>query len=152
MRGSLPGRLAGGSGSFHFACWGSVIDLGRGDSKVPRPLTLLPLPTPGLCFPAFVFPSSKKAPSVVFKLCSKAPWGQEEIATTLKRGCPQGPPGTPPTSLSPLQSWSTPERQDVTAKGRQGRGRRGGLCAGIYILGTRRWELQVPGARLPAPA
>lgn len=90
---------------------------------------------------------------MVFKLCSKAPWGQKRFQTPLREDAPEVPPlpRTPPASLPPFGPGPA-LRQDVAAKCRWGRGRRGGSCAGICILGTRRWELQVPAAQLPAPA
>lgn len=101
-------------------------------------------PSPGFLTPGPCFPLVQRAPSVVFKLYFKAPQGREEISTALEKGCHGGPPWEPTHVLPPLQA--RPNLQDVAAKRRWGRGRRGGRRPGICILGTRRWELQVPAA------
>lgn len=64
-----------------------------------------PPPTP---LQASAFPSINWAPSVVFKLCSKTPWGKEESSTSLER-MSQGPQGLhPPPCLS---FWPGPPLQ-----------------------------------------
>lgn len=60
-------------------------------------------------------------------------------------------PGTPPTSLAPFRP-GPPLTTGCDCQMQVGKRKAWGLCAGIRILGTRRWELQVPAASLPAAA
>lgn len=94
---------------------------------------------------ASVFPSVYKALPVVLKGCSKVPCSQEEILNCPRgKDAPKFPLRLHPHTCLPFRPG--PPLQDVTAKCRWGRGRCGRLYAGTHILGTRRWELQVPVA------
>lgn len=115
----LPGQVGWGHCEVQFHLPGPVADFGKWGLQGPPGSDSPPSP-----LQASVFPSIKRAPSVFFKPCSKAPWGQEEISTALEKGCPSGLPGFHPHPC--LLFGPHPPLQDVAAKRRWGRGRRGG--------------------------
>ncbi|XP_037701634.1 uncharacterized protein LOC119541633 [Choloepus didactylus] len=110
--------------------------------------------TPGKLDPwkAVCFPIRPKMSINVFQTVFQGTLGPRSNFNNPGEDVPKVPPHD--STYIPVSSWGLahPSGPDVTAGCRWGRGRRGGSCAGIYILGTRRWDLQVPVARLLAPA